>query len=172
DWTGRIARVKGNELMKLKDERLSELEKIISINGFDLDYSSESLQMLNDFVCSELEEYAPKLNKSMPAFNEYAVLPYFRSLAIDCTLYLGDILIKNDPDNLKWDVYKSSQKRLLHKFYPTVTKGETKSIFASSIHLYFVQYLGGFNNNKKRFIDIYTRSCHELNIDIERTNDE
>lgn len=165
NWTGREARAKLCELLKLKEERLDELSKLVSTDGINLDFSLESLQKLNDFICSELEGYAPSLDRSIPSFNRYAVLPYFRSLAIDCTLYLGEILIKIDTENLKWDVYKSTQKRLVHKLYPAVVKEGSKSILASSIYLYFVRYLGGFNNNRKRFVDIYMQACKELNIE-------
>jgi hypothetical protein len=163
DWTGKIARAKFNELMKVKGERLIELKNLLSLKNIDLDYSIDSLQKLNDFICEELDSYKPNLDNTIPSFNRYAVTPYFRSLTIDCTLYLGELLIAIDFEKYKWDVYKSSQKRLLHKFYPSVVIGKKQSIFASSIYLYFIQYLGGFEENKSRLIDIYDRGRQDLN---------
>ena len=88
DWTGRIARTRFNELMKQKKHRLQQLTNLLKTHHVDLDYSKESLQRLNDFVCHELEAYMPNIDKNNPYSCEHAELPYFRSLSIDCTLYL------------------------------------------------------------------------------------
>ena len=115
DWDTKKARVKFKELLDVKDERLFEIEQLLLSNGVELDYSVESLQSLNAFICTELDAYKPKLDKNDPYCCEYAETSYFRSLTIDSTLYLGEVLIKTDPDSLKWSLFKTNSKRLIYR---------------------------------------------------------
>jgi len=151
DWDAKIARTKFKELMQVKQERLFEIEQLLLKNDVKLDYSVESLTSLNKFICSELDEYKPKLDKNDPYCCEYAETSYFRSLAIDATLYLGEILIKTDPDFLKWSLFKTNSKRLVYRHYPSVNN----ALFSTSIYLYIMRYLLDLNNEKDRFIFFY-----------------
>jgi len=170
DWNAKLARKKINELIKLKEERLKELINLLDSNNINLDYSKESLQQLNNFICKELEDYMPKLDKSSHNCCNYVETQYFRSLVIDCTLYLGEVLlISLNSDKLKWDVYKTTKKEF-NRFYPSIHN----TIFASDIYIYFVQYLGGFDSNNKMLIQLYNESYQYLQkyIDLKRRYSE
>jgi hypothetical protein len=151
DWDGKFARRKFNELMKIKDERLVEFSKYLNKYNINLDYTENSLQPLNNFICKELKDYMPNLDKKDPYCCEYAEIPYFRSLAIDTTLYIGEMLLKNlNLEVLKWEVYKTTRKET-YKHYPSINH----SIFAYSIYIYIIQYLGGYNRDKDVIVHIY-----------------
>ena len=154
DWDVKKARVKFKELVQVKKERLFEIEQLLFKNGITLDYSVESLKNLNEFVCKELDTYKPKLDKSDPYCCEYAETSYFRSLTIDTTLYLGEVLIKLDPEFLKWNLFKTISKRLIYRHYPSVNN----AVFATDIYLYIMGYLRGLDKEKDRFQFFYEKA--------------
>jgi len=151
DWDTKTARVKFKELIQIKEERLFEIEQLLLINGTELDYSVESLKNLNEFICTELDAYKPKLDKNDPYCCEYAETPYFRSLSIDATLYLGEILIRTNPKILEWSLFKTNSKRLIHRHYPSVNN----ATFATDIYLFVMGYLYGTDKESDRFIFFY-----------------
>jgi len=151
DWNIKKAKVKFKELLESKEKRLFEIEQLLLINGVELDYSLESLKRLNEFICKELDEYKPKLDKNDPYCCEYAETAYFRSLAIDSSLYFGEILIKTDPISLKWSLFKTNSKRLSYRHYPSVNN----AIFATDIYRYMMRYLLDLNKEKDRFLFFY-----------------
>jgi len=158
DWNGRLARTKFNELMKIKEDRINELVCLLEDNDVHLDFSLSSLQKLNDFICSELDKYKPKLNKEDPNCCRYAETPYFRSLAIDCALYLGELLIRISPKSIKWDVYKTNSKLDDSRFYPAIDKWA----ITNYIYIYIIQYLGGYDNDKTLFAYLYNDLLKEI----------
>lgn len=156
-WDGRLARKKLNELINIKQERLNQLCSLVHNLNLELDYTTKSLQGLNDFVCQELKKFIPNLDKANPKCCEYAEIPYFRSLAIDSALYLGEMLIKKFP-NLKWDVYKTNSKYDGCKFYPSINN----YAITMMIYIYIVQYLGSHEDNTKYFSELFNELKEEL----------
>jgi hypothetical protein len=111
--TKREARAAFNRLMEAKDDRVSELRRLLADNGVALASDDAGLQVVNDWFRNEVEGN-PETGRLRNIW--YAVVN-------DLALFLGDVMIERCP-NLKWVMFDKGARDV--SFQRHVIMGFTK----------------------------------------------
>lgn len=95
------ARAEYENLMANRPGRIAMLGALVAHDGVRLDGSDDSVQALNEWFVENVEE---------DTIARGLISGRWVSVAIDVSLYLGDLLIARHP-NLRWELYTWGGKR-------------------------------------------------------------
>jgi hypothetical protein len=96
------ARIAYQKMMTEKHARVSELKGLLKANRIDLGTDDSSVQILNGWFQSNVEEDPERLGR---------LLPQWYSVVNDIGIFLGEIIIERHP-HLRWEFYIWGKKNV------------------------------------------------------------
>ena len=143
DWTVEQSDEKYKEFIKIKDERLEYIISYMKGVDVELDFSKESLQLLNNYICKQMDDAREELKAKVLQCHRYGGSPYLRSLTFDAVIYTGETIIRKNNSNTKWARKKARKKRYLGRHHPCLVKQSEEINLSWEIWINFLQFLAG-----------------------------
>ena len=123
------ARTIYKDIFKNQDERVLQLQNLVKDENIVLDFSSESLEKIEELFTKELIEhsqndYISKIKITRKGYDN-VLTPFLKSVALDIGIYITQMVIKKLP-YLEWKMLANGKKEIgyqypsLHKFKKAV----------------------------------------------------